>query len=85
VELTRTLSSCLKHQSCFLEREREREGGREGEEKQEKSRCLLGAVNAIKRKLTEEHGQLKRTKNLPKSLKFMVRRGGDPLQPKQVL
>jgi hypothetical protein len=72
-------------------REREREGGREGgregerEEKQEKSRWLLGAVNAIKRKLTEEHGQLKRTKNLPKSLKFMVRRGGDPLQPKQVL
>jgi len=40
VELTRTLSSCLKHQSCFLERERERgrERGRKGGRERRKTR-----------------------------------------------
>ncbi|KAJ6732559.1 hypothetical protein OIU79_003621 [Salix purpurea] len=56
----------------------------EGEQKElEKCHWHLEEVDAIKGKLAKEHGQLRRTKNWPRPLKFMVQRGGAQLLPKQ--
>ncbi|KAJ6674181.1 hypothetical protein OIU85_013112 [Salix viminalis] len=56
----------------------------EGEQKKlEKCHWHLEEEDAIKGKLAKEHGQLRRTKNWPRPLKFMVQRGGAQSLPKQ--